>query len=509
MKKHYPVFAGILSVILALCMVGCGGETEKTPGGDGGSETSSWYDKEIWMTASAALPTAEAVLPTSASLNNVAVHDPSVFYDDVTQKYYAFGTHFAVASSSDLITWNQLAGDNNWQALYDKEDPFVGPAGRSWPRALEKSVTAAAIQDKGNDTISTTWAPDVMKIGSRYYMYYSITDSFGSSKSLIGRVSSRNIMGPYNVDEIIVQSFGMGGQPNCIDPELFYDKDGKLWMVYGSYFTGIFIKALDQNGAPVVTDPNSDDYYGTLLWKGGSGTSGGKVVEGPFVFYNAETDYYYLMTTYGDLSSDYNMRVARSKSPTGPYTDMVANHDLTRYSDDNGVKLAGNYQFKDGATNTALGHNSVIKKDGKYLVVCHVRSAVGGMHHLEVRQLYFNKDGWPVMSPNRYVGESAGTVTEEKLVGNYDVIVHTKGTSKEYAHSEAYSLTADGKIMSGETEAGTWSLSQGYYCTITLGGITYNGVVAPGWRDYGTQKGVYCMTATSDAGLPIWLNGAD
>ena len=309
-------------------------------------------------------------------------------------------------------------------------------------------------------------------------------------------------MGPYSNDEIIVQSFGGGGQPNCIDPELFYDKEGKLWMVYGSHYAGIFIKELDKDGLPVVSDSTSDDYYGTLVWKGGA-----KVVEGPFVFYNAETDYYYLMTTFGDLSSDYNMRVARSKSPTGPYTD-IAEHDLTRYSDDNGVKLAGNYQFTGGATNTALGHNSVIKKDGKYLVVCHVRNAVGGMHHLEVRQLYFNKDGWPVMSPDRYVGESVGTVTADKLAGDYDVIVHTKGTTKDYAKSAVYSLTADGKILSGETEAGTWSISEGYYCTITLSGVTYNGVVAPGWRDYGTAKGVYCMTATSDAGLPIWLNFA-
>ena len=42
----------------------------------------------------------------------------------------------------------------------------------------------------------------------------------------------------------------------------FYDKDGTLWMVYGSFFGGIYIKELDKNGLPV------EDGYGKLLWAG-------------------------------------------------------------------------------------------------------------------------------------------------------------------------------------------------------------------------------------------------
>lgn len=32
---------------------------------------------------------------------------------------------------------------------------------------------------------------------------------------------------------------------NAIDPTLFYDKDGKLWMTYGSWSGGIFVLEVD------------------------------------------------------------------------------------------------------------------------------------------------------------------------------------------------------------------------------------------------------------------------
>ena len=40
--------------------------------------------------------------------------------------------------------------------------------------------------------------------------------------------------------------------PNAIDPDLFYDKDGKLWMTYGSWSGGIFELQIDkESGKPV------------------------------------------------------------------------------------------------------------------------------------------------------------------------------------------------------------------------------------------------------------------
>lgn len=419
--------------------------------------------------------------------NSVSVHDPSIFYDDTTNKYYAFGTHFAVASSDDLLHWRQEAwdGDSGAKLLYGTTD---------FRSVLSQSVAIA------DNSTQNTWAPDVQKIGNKYYMYYSLTSAFGSSKSVIGRVSSNNVLGPYSNEEIIVWSTG-NNSPNCIDPELFYDKNGGLWLVYGSFFNGIYIKQLDAaTGLPLE---NGVHDYGKLLWKGSS-----KGVEGPFIFYNAETDYYYLMTSDGSLSSDYNMRVARSKNPDGPYTDITGKDMASAYG--GGNKLAGNYKFEGDNGWAALGHNSVIKVNGQYLVVCHARyeesGAVSGGHSVQVRQLYFNEEGWPVLAPNRYAGETLGKMTAADVVGKYDIILHSTGNNADFIPSSRYTLAAGGTVTSNSAAVGSWELTGDHYITVTINGTAYRGVVAPCWNLY-RSEGLLCITATSSGGQSLWANG--
>ena len=462
--------------------------------------------------AACAGSTPDASLPGRVTYgNDVGVHDPSIFKDD-DGTYYAFGTHYAVASSKDLITWTQVAGDYHPEVLYAEDGTTktlksFAYSGKTWPEALKETVELVAPKNKDKDTISSTWAPDVIKIGRKYYMYYSITQEFGSKKSAIGRVEADKVTGPYGNNQVIISTPGTGC-PNAIDPTVFYDKDGKLWMVYGSDAMGIYLIELNADGDKVGLPTDESQQlidqggYGEQLWQGG-----GNNVEGPYIFYNAETKYYYLMTSYGSLSSDYNMRVARSKKVTGPYEDISGNDMASSVDKTFGNKLAGNYQFEGDTTWAALGHNSVLVEDGKYLVVCHVRDRVDGGHHLEVRQLFFNEDGWPVLSPNRYGGETIGKVSKSDVAGDYELILHTSGTSAEYAHSKLYTFESSGKITQGGTEVGTWKLGKGYYITIELDGKTYKGVVAPTWIKYQSKAG-YAITATLDDGNALWANPA-
>ena len=437
------------------------------------------------------LPEEPISLPENPSFSTAAVHDPSVYYDISSGTYYAFGTHYAVASSKDLVNWKLEVSDQTlthaqeWKALYGDESITFN--GNTWPKALESTVNL--VQPVGD----TTWAPDVQKIGSKYYMYYSLTRDFGSSASAIGRVESDDIMGPYSNNTIIVESVTSTDpvKPNCIDPELFYDKDGKLWMVYGSAYGGIYIKELDDNGLPV------EDGFGKLLW-----TPNG-IVEGPFVFYNEDQGYYYLMATQGDLRKDYTMRVARSENPDGPYTD-IQEWDVALYAD-NGNKLAGNYNIAGLGNNVALGHNSVVEVHGEFFVVCHVRDSIGGMHHVETRRLFFNKEGWPVLEPLRYAGENDGTATMEEVADEFDVVVHNTSVSESIVNSVECTLAADGTVSGALS--GTWSMENDYYVTLEVDGISYSGVVCGGWRPGVDGKGVYCITATSEEGNPLWCVG--
>lgn len=45
---------------------------------------------------------------TTSTTTRVSVHDPSIFYDSSTNKYFVFGSHLAQASSSDLRNWSTL-----------------------------------------------------------------------------------------------------------------------------------------------------------------------------------------------------------------------------------------------------------------------------------------------------------------------------------------------------------------------------------------------------------------
>ena len=346
-------------------------------------------------------------LPEAAPGMTAAVHDPSVFYDVSSQTYYAFGTHYAVASSKDLVKWSQEASDGQWTTLYGSES-YVDKNGTQWPAAIQSTVE---LVNPTRDS-TTTWAPDVHKIGNKYYMYYSLTGGFGSNSSAIGRVESDNVMGPYSNNTVIVESVtsSSSSKPNCIDPELFEDKNGTLWMVYGSFFGGIFIKELDKNGLPV------EDGFGKLLW-----SHDGKVVEGPFIFYNDDTDYYYMMATHGDLQSDYTMRVARSKNPDGPYEDITGQDMI---NPGGGNKLSGNYNIANMGNNVALGHNSVVERRGEFFVVCHVRDAIKGMHHLETRRLYFNKDGWPVLVHRAMCCDFSWNVSARSYVEMYEQVLN-------------------------------------------------------------------------------------
>ena len=511
-KKGMIPVALAAALSLSAFLVACGGDDD--------GNTDKWRDQSIWLQQDALVPTEAAEIPESSEYRSpaAAVHDPSIFRDPADGAYYAFGTHYAVAKTYDFADeWEQLVSDNDFEKLYGNGRTTYG--GKAYPTAIQETVEL--VKPTSTDASATTWstwAPDVEYINGKYYMYYSFTKAFGSHESAIGRVEADNVMGPYSNNTIVIDSMGAtrGRDPNCIDPELFYDKEGKLWMVYGSDSGGIFIKELETEGerAGLPKKSKEEEGFGKKLWKGGSNQ------EGPFVYYNASTDYYYLMVSYNSLMSNYNMHVARSKNPDGPYVGMDGK-DVAAEGDGNLV--AGNFKMNRSGTSgngmAAMGHNSVIKdKDGKYFLVYHSRTttstgAVSQPHKLFVNQILFNEDGWPVMAPTPYAGETRGTMTEEQLATTYDLVVHKMPTRKAeheatFEKSAEYVLTADGKITgSGVTDGDGRTLKEGYYIEITLKGVTYKGVVAPGWDSYSNtaKKGVVTFTAASAVdGTALW-----
>ena len=181
-----------------------------------------------------------------------------------------------------------------------------------------------------------------------------------------------------------------------------------------------------------------------------------------------------------------------------------------------GTKLMGCYKFlwsegEEGEKRKGYlspGHNSCLYQEetGKYFIIYHTRFENSGEEHqVRVHQMFFNEDGWPVITPYRYTGETMGAYTKEDVAGTYKYINHGRDISPKIRESIRIELKKDGKIA-GELE-GTWELADDHKITLTVDGDTYQGVVLRQWDEDG-KKYVMTFTALNAAtGISVWGSG--
>ncbi len=503
----------------------------------------------------ASAPVGAALHRADAAGTRVSVHDPSIIKNGNT--YYVFGSHIEAAKSSDLQNWRSFA--NGYARTNNVE---FGNLSQNLKKAFDWA--GEDLEDcKGGFAV---WAPDVFwdaeyvnSDGSRgaYLMYFCTSSTY--MRSVIAFATSKNIEGPYtfadtliysgftnndsyatsdtkrvnrkytstNIDELIAQgqvtfnnswfnkdNFNNQLFPNAIDPTIYTDTDGKMYMCYGSWSGGIFTLEVDPKTGYLIHPKSGttsdgrmvDSYFGTKI-SGGYGKSG----EGPFIEYNADTGYYYLWVTYGGLTSTggYNMRVFRSKSPLGPFTDPAGRNAVLPTNpnlDSVGLKVMGNYKFSSlNKAYMACGHNSVLRDDdGKWYLIYHARFDDGGeFHEVRVHQMFFNADGWPVVAPFEYSGDekSDGGYSEADIVGEYEYINHGNSTDGKIINYQKISLNSDGSISGAVT--GSWQQDSGSSdAAVRIGGVSYNGHFFASTNEAG--KKVMTFTAVGPNNQTIW-----
>jgi arabinan endo-1,5-alpha-L-arabinosidase len=333
--------------------------------------------------------------------------------------------------------------------------------------------------------------------------------------------------------------------PNCIDPCVFYDEDGKLWMSYGSWSGGIWMLELDENtglrdynvdypltgsGDGITIDP----YFGKKI-------AGGYYVSGEASYIEYIGGYYYLFVTYGGLaaggvSTDYNnggyqMRVFRSEKPDGPYVDSQS-HDaiFTSYqlnfgpkeNDGNrGINIFGAYtswgnQAKGNYGERSQGHNSIIAaEDGRTYLVYHTRfQNWGETHQVRVHQVFQSKNGWLVAAPFEYTGEELKSadiattqqIATDRIAGKYKMLIHDyklDHTSKKASEPVDVELTTDGKITGKAT--GTWKIEEGTsYVTLKINNTYYHGVMIEQTMEPTDTKVVAFTAVSANTGATVW-----
>ena len=508
------------------------------------------------------------------SKNYVSVHDPSVVYHEPSGNYYIFGSHRGCAYTKDFQRWtsSSFTWKSGTNTNASNAEAFVAPA----VKTIKKGGADVAFPafnamdwskrtDSNYDINGNMWAPDVIwnEDMKKWCCYLSINgDAWHSSIILL---TSDNIAGPYEYQgpvvicgfdgsshsykdtdlEIVLGSqaalpsrYNIGSKwgerwPHTIDPCVFFDEDGKLWMAYGSWSGGIWMLELDKttglrnydttypstNGSS--NGVTSDPYFGTKI-AGGYYVSG----EGPYIEHIG--NYYYLFVSYGFYSPNggYEMRVFRSDKPNGPYKDTKGTSAIFtsykmnygRSGDTRGEKLMGAYNNWGFQTvgECAQGHNSIIAaNDGRTYLVYHTKFNDGTVGHLvRTHQVFVNTDGWLVVAPFEYNGEaitdadiaSQQPFTKEQLLGKYKLLIHKYGM--DYENYEEVlpieiSLNADGTISGAKT--GTWTITDGTgYISLTIGGIKYNGVVFEEIMDGKTIHTVSITACAPSTGVNIW-----
>ena len=293
----------------------------------------------------------------------VGIHDPSTIAVD-NGKYYVYGTG-----------GGSLVSDDGW----------------TWRRGVTPARTGLA--------------PDVIHIGDRYYMY--VATGFVQPKAEIRVIWSKSL-DPSSSDykweggDVVASSNGIEDS-NAIDPGVFRDPtDGKLWLVYGSYFGYIRLVELDPKTGKRL-NPNVPPRNLAINCEASD-----------MIFHDG---WYYLLATHGSCcqgtNSGYNIRVGRSRKITGPFLDAEGVDMI-----EGGGKLLIGSQGRF----VGPGHFGLLDLgDGVQKFSMHWEADMdkGGASVLDIRPLLW-KDGWPV------AGENAKE-------GTYDLeSVHT-GTSLELA----------------------------------------------------------------------------
>lgn len=280
--------------------------------------------------------------------------------------------------------------------IHDCADPSVerGPDGRfyafvtgGWGRESEDMVnwrdSYAKIESIPNwNGYEGLWAPDVTRVGDKYLMYYAHSTWMGDlwDQAAVGVAVADNIAGPYKDHGKLFTSREIGVY-NSIDPFLFVEDDGRLYLAWGSYWGGIYAIELNSDGLSIKAGAEkvqltAPDFEGCMIHK--------------------HNGYYYLFGSCGTCceaeKSTYTTVVGRATNFFGPYYDRAGGRMLDgKYH----IVISNNRYFK------GTGHNAEIITDdaGNDWIYYHAFQASDpGTGRILMMDRVRWEDDWPVIN---------------------------------------------------------------------------------------------------------------
>lgn len=300
-------------------------------------------------------------------------HDPSIIKAGDTWYVFATGRahdggQFQIRCSSDLHAW-KLCGQ-----VFDQIPEWI---------------------HKDSPGTKDLWAPDISFENGEYRLYYAYS-LFGKNTSGIALATNKTLdpaSPDYKwADKGLVLRSSADDDFNAIDPNFVLDENHHAWLAFGSFWSGIKLRRLDDRTgmagdvriyslatrrrpedaapAPPHLPPN---------WE---------AIEAPFIVHHGR--YYYLFVSWDlccrGVHSTYRTMVGRSKSITGPYVDAQG----TPMMQGGGTPLlsADNRWLGPG------GESVLMQREATDIIVFHAYDAHSGFPALQISTLVW-RGGWP------------------------------------------------------------------------------------------------------------------
>ncbi len=238
-----------------------------------------------------------------------------------------------------------------------------------------------------------------------------------------------------------------------IDPSLFWDEDGRCYMVSNPN-DGIWLCEID----PFTGEQKTES---RLIWEG----IGGRYPEAPHIY--MKDGFYYLMLAEGGTEYGHFESIARSRNITGPYTASPTNPILTHFR-----------RETEGSPIQGTGHADLVQAhDGTWWAVFLGFRPVSGNNHVMGRETFlapvsWPDNGWPIVN-------GCGYVTEEMNVPTLP--------QRKFTRDETQTVTSFDNALGVE-----WNYLRNYY---------------PG--NYNIKGGNLTLTASTESidkdGTPTWV----
>ena len=182
-------------------------------------------------------------------------------------------------------------------------------------------------------------------------------------------------------------------EPWAIDAHLFYDDEtGKLWMSWGGH--KLWVTEMDPVTGKIQGNPSNPEFdthaesvhTQVAHFNSGDSWSDG-YMEGPCLY--KRNGYWYILGSWGNMGTNYTIRMGRSTSPTGPFYGR------------NGIALnndGGTLLFGNEGEQCVPGHPHIWKENGQHYIGYDFRPNTNNSpnDYMAIRKLYW-VNGWPTI----------------------------------------------------------------------------------------------------------------